>query len=252
MGEAAPWWIDYFDETYLRIYETFLTPARTDREVAALRELLDDAPGDRVLDVACGWGRHAIELARTGFAVTGVDRSSHLLDEARKLAGNADSPPALVHADMRDLAFYGEFDAALSLFSSLGYFGSGDADDIRVLEGIRRALVANGVLIIETMHRDAVAREYAERDWWETPDGLTVWVEREFDPIAGGSDEVLRWRDASGQEGTKRHSIRIRSATEWNALLTATGFEPVEWFGGWDLEPFSLGSERLLIFARRH
>jgi SAM-dependent methyltransferase len=248
------WWASYFDEVYLRIYEPLLPPAETDHEVAAIRELLEERNAKRILDVPCGWGLG-------WYSVPGV---------ATRRALAAGAAVRLVRSDMRQLPFSGEFDAALCLFSSLGYFvgppgretnrepgedtwGSGDADagDLSVLAGIRSALTPGGVLLIETIHRDAIAREFAERDWWEAPSGDTVFVEREFDPIAGVSYEILRWRDAEGNEGEKRHAIRIRAASEWAALLATAGFRPLEWYGDWSLEPFTLSSERLIVLCER-
>jgi SAM-dependent methyltransferase len=245
---SSSWWTDYFDQTYLRIYELFLTAERTDREVLAIQELLSDRPGARILDLGCGWGRHSIELASSGFDVTGLDLSEFLLAEARRRAEEAGVDLRLVRADMRGLPFSGEFGAALSLFSSLGY--SDDEADLRVLAGIRRALEPDGVLIIETMNRDAIAREFTERDWWETPEGDTVRVERQFDTVDGVSHETLHWRSPTGEEGVKRHSIRIRTATEWDALLKRAGFRAAEWFGDWSLEPLALGSEELIVVSR--
>lgn len=242
------WWSTYFDEVFLRIYRPLLDPEKTAIEVEAIDELLGLPPGSRVLDVGCGWGRHVVEMASRGFKTTGVDFSTVLLQEAERAAKDRDVAVSLVCGDMRKLSFKGEFEAAVSLFSSLGYFldDQGDSD---VLAGMRRAVVPNGKLLLETMHRDMISREYVERDWWETPDGDRIWVERSFDAVAGVSEELLRWRDASGAEGLKPHSIRIRSATEWNELLESSGWHPIEWIGGWDLEPFTHLSDRLIIVA---
>jgi cyclopropane fatty-acyl-phospholipid synthase-like methyltransferase len=244
------WWAEYFDETFLRIYRALLGPERTAAEVAAIVELLDLEEGSDVLDVACGWGRHAVELADRGYAVTGVDFSPLLLGEAARVASETGVELTLHQADMREMEFDARFDGAVSLFSSLGYFGS-DAEDARVLAGVRRALRPGGRFVLDTMHRDLIARDFVERDWWPTPEGDHVWVEREFDPIDGVSLEVLRWREAGGREGEKTHSIRIRTATEWKALLTAAGLHAEEWFGSWDLEPLSHASPRLIVLCRR-
>ena len=88
-------------------------------------------------------------------------------------------------------------------------------------------LAPGGRFLLETMHRDEVIAAYAERDAWTLPDGTEVEVRRRFDPGAGVSHERLVWR--SGHEhGEKRHALRLRTATEIDALLRAAGFERIE------------------------
>ncbi|MBA2572340.1 MAG: class I SAM-dependent methyltransferase, partial [Gemmatimonadetes bacterium] len=175
----ADWWADYFDETFVELYRSFLTPERTRREVRGLLKLLELRPGAAVLDLACGWGRHSVELARRGYTVTGLDWSPTLLAHARRRARRARVEIEWVQGDMRELPWTERFDVVLSLFSSLGYFLS-DEEDLRVLRSGRRALRPGGHLVLETMHRDHVVTHYAERDWWEAPRELTVWAEREW------------------------------------------------------------------------
>jgi SAM-dependent methyltransferase len=249
-GEVDPrWWDGYFDREFIRIYRDFLTPERTAREVEGILEMLELPEEARVLDLACGWGRHSIELARAGFRVTGLDFSETLLARALKRAGAAGVEVEWVRGDMREPGRSGEFDAVLSLYSSLGYFLS-DEEDLRVLRGAREALKPGGLFLLETMHRDHVLGDYADRDWWETADGATVWVEREFDAVEGVSREWLRWRRGE-DAGEKHHALRIRTATEWDALLRAAGLEPLEWYGDWELAPFIHTSEVLIVAARR-
>lgn len=248
--DTRPWWSTYFDEVFLRIYRPLKDDETTAIEVDAVCALLGIEPGASVLDVGCGWGRHSLELARQGLKVTGVDLSERLLEEAEKASSAEGLDVRWVAGDMRKLDFRREFDVAISMFSTLGYFSSDD-DDIAVLAGIREAVVPSGLLLIECMHRDLIAREFAERDWWETPDGDLIWVERSFDAVAGISHEVLRWRSPTGETGEKSHSIRIRSAPELDALLQRAGWRPIEWVGGWDLEPFTHQSERLMVVAQR-
>jgi SAM-dependent methyltransferase len=245
--EAAgqEWFRHYFDRTFLRIYRPLLPPDAAQEEAAAVIQALGLRRGDRVLDLGCGWGRHAGPLAAAGLRVTGLDRAEFLLREAHA----ARSPgTSWVCADVRELPFRGTFHGAVSLFSSLGYFLD-DREDLRALCAVREALIPGGVFLMEMTHRDLVAREYAERDWWEDEDGTRVWVEREFDAVAGISHERLIWSTPEGDAGEKRHSIRIRTPSEWSALLAEAGFIPLDWFGSWDLEPFSLTAERLIVVA---
>jgi SAM-dependent methyltransferase len=245
-----PWWEGYFDNAFLHLYRPFLPAERTWREVAGVVEMLDLEPGAQILDAPCGWGRHAVELARLGYRMSGLDRSLPLLRHAQRLAGEARVEVGWVRGDVRELPWRGRFHAVICLFSSLGYFLS-DAEDLRALSAAREALRPGGVFLMETMHRDAVAREFSERDWWEGEAGEHVWVEREFDAIGGISREWLRWRTASGPAREKYHAIRIRTATEWAVLLEAAGLQPVEWYGSWEMEPLTLASGQLIVAARR-
>lgn len=249
-GRDPVWWSTYFDDVFLRIYRPLKDDARTAGEVDAICEMLGLDAGARILDVGCGWGRHSLELARLGFRVTGLDLSARLLEEAEEASRAEGLDIEWIRGDMRELPFSGGFDAVISMFSSLGYFAS-EEDDVAALRGMREAADPGGRLLLETMHRDAIAREFVERDWWETPDGDVVRVERSFDALAGVSHELLHWRDAAGNEGEKAHSIRIRNATEWHELLGRAGWQPAEWVGGWDLEPFDHLSERLIVLAER-
>jgi SAM-dependent methyltransferase len=246
LGRAGQeWFRSYFDGAFLRIYRHLLPPDAAREEAAAIIDMLSLQRGDRLLDVGCGWGRHAVPLAAAGLRVTGLDRAEFLLREAQAMR----SPDThWVCADVRELPFRGTFEGAVSLFSSLGYFLD-DREDLRALRAVRDALVPGGVFLMEMTHRDLVAREFAERDWWEDDEGTRVWVEREFDAVEGISHERLLWRAPDGEAGEKRHSIRIRTPSEWSALLTAAGFTPLDWFGSWEMEPFSLSSERLIVVA---
>jgi SAM-dependent methyltransferase len=242
------WWEDYFDETFVSLYRDFLTPERTERETEGLREMVPLAPGAEILDLACGWGRHSVSLARAGFRVTGLDLSETLLARGRKRAAAADVPVDFVRGDMREVPWRDRFDAVLSLYSSLGYFLS-DHEDLRVLRGVRGALRAGGVFVLETMHRDHIVGDYAARDWWEADDGTMVWVEREFDAVEGVSREWTRWSKGA-RSGEKYHELRIRSATEWDALLRQAALVPVDWYGDWELAPFIHTSEDLIVVCR--
>src|SRR5206468_2227743 len=101
--------------------------------------ITDLGNGGRILDVACGAGRHTIDLAKRGYRVTGFDLSSPLLAEARKAARTAGVKPTFVQGDMRRLPYRNAFEAAISMFTSFGYFDRPE-EDRQVLRGIARAL----------------------------------------------------------------------------------------------------------------
>ena len=121
---------------YVLTYAPLQPDDRSRAEVLAAARLAGLSSGSRVLDVPCGYGRHAVPLAAEGYHVVGLDRSVAPLDEARRRRGAA-SGLRLVRADYREIPLAtGAFDGALNLHSSLGYAGG----DRAVLGEIRRVL----------------------------------------------------------------------------------------------------------------
>ena len=144
----------------------------------------------------CGYGRHSIPLARAGYRVTGVDSSPTLLAEARRRAG--DPAPELVEADYRELPFAEHsFDAALNLFTSLGFHG--DEEDVKALADIGRVLRPTGRLVIETMHRDLAVRGFREQDWRLLGEGRLLLEQRTFDAAAGIAQTTQTLIDKDGR-----------------------------------------------------
>lgn len=273
---------DFFDVDYLRLLAPFHSEAGARSETAALRELLGVSQDERILDLGCGWGRHTALLAEAGHRVVGLDLALPLLLAARasmagarpgpdptdaperpsgssaNAAGSASTatgPAPVVAGDMRALPFPDHtFDLVLNVETSLGLFLDDEAA-VRALAEAGRVLVPEGRLLLEGMHRDEVVAGYASRDGWTLDDGTRVRVRRRFDAVRGVSHEVLRWDrpdgDDPGSRGTKRHSLRLRSATELARLVDLAGMS-VEWTaGGWWGETFRHDSDRLILVARR-
>jgi ubiquinone/menaquinone biosynthesis C-methylase UbiE len=239
-------WDAFFDATYLRTHAPHLEESADDEAHAAIA-LAGAAPGAAVLDVPCGFGRHSVPLAKAGYHVTGIDRSETQLLEARRRAGDAPWPQ-LRRADYRDLPFPdASFDAILCLFSSLGYLDR--TGDVAVLGEFRRVLRPGARAIIETMHRDRLARIFQRSEWERLPDDTLFLQQRTFDAVAGtvASEQLLV--TAEGKRTTRRFVHRIYTASEWAAMLHEAGFELVECFAGWTNNPVS-PDERLVIRAR--
>lgn len=247
MSGTAPWWRSYFDDVFFRLHDPLFTEEGSRQEVGAMRDLLGLPQGARILDVPCGWGRHTWLFAEAGLDAFGADISTDLLARAEP-----DTRPRRARyaaADVRALPFAdATFDAVVNVFTSLGLFLQ-DAEDVRALTEARRVLRPDGALLLESMHRDEVVAAYAERDRWRLPDGTEIRVRRRFDPVTGISHERWRWR-AGETEGEKRHTLRLRTATEIDALLRASGFARIQYFGDWGGGPFERDSERLIAIAR--
>jgi SAM-dependent methyltransferase len=140
--------LDVQDEWYRAAYtpEMVRLPwaQRTDAEVDRLLMMLKPPGGERVLDLGCGTGRHALELKRRGFSVVGVDLVAENVEVARKAAAARSLDVEFIQADLRDLQLDAEFDVVLSLNDgAIGYFTS-DAENLRIFEVISRSLSDSG------------------------------------------------------------------------------------------------------------
>jgi ubiquinone/menaquinone biosynthesis C-methylase UbiE len=242
-------WDAFFNEFYLRAYADAERDARAGADALAAAALAACPAGGELLDVPCGFGRHAAPLAAAGFRVTGVDRSQALLDEAARRSGDAGARPALVRADYRELPFADEaFDAALNLFTSLGYLG--DEEDTRALGEIRRVLRPGGRLVVETTHRDAVVAGPRERDWQRVGQGRLLLEQHAFDPASGVAQTTQTLIDTTGGRESRTFSVRVYSATELVAMLRAAGFAEARCYGDLAGGPVRTDT-RLVVVARR-
>ena len=244
----AQTWDELFSDFYLRAYAEDERQSDAEAQAFAAAKLAGCPDGGDLLDVACGFGRHAVPLARAGFRVVGVDRSEALLEEARRRA-DGERRLELVRADYRKLPLADEsFDAAVNLFTSLGYLG--DEEDVRVLAEIRRVLRPAGRLVIETTHRDLIVREDREQIWQGLGEGRLLLEQHAFDAAAGVLQTTQTLIEGSGARESRTYSVRVYAATELAAMLDRAGFAQVRCLGGFDAAPFTPATRLVIVAAR--
>jgi ubiquinone/menaquinone biosynthesis C-methylase UbiE len=244
MGE----WDAVFDETYLRTYLPFLDDERTRTEALGAAALAGVDPGAEILDCPVGFGRHAVVLTDGGYRVTGLDRSEAQLAEAARRRADTEWP-RLVHGDYRELPFAdASFDAVLNLFTSLGYLER--EEDVGVLREFRRVLRIDGALVVETMHRDRLARSLLPRTWDRLPDGSLFLQEHDPDWIEGTASTLHLVVTPEGKRVERRFVHRVYTPTEWVAMLREAGFEQIDCFSDWKGENPPSPDRRLILRAR--
>jgi ubiquinone/menaquinone biosynthesis C-methylase UbiE len=243
----AATWDAFFTDFYLRAYAGAQPDDAAAAQALSAARLSGCTEGGELLDVPCGFGRHALPAARAGYRVTGVDRSSALIEEARRRT-RGERWPKLVIADYRELPFAdASFDAAMNLFSSLGYLG--DDEDTRVLAEIRRVLRPGARLVVELMHRDRLVRGFSEQDWRLLGEGRLLLEQRTFDPAAGVVQMTQTVVPTDGTRESRTMSLRVYTATELCAMLDRAGFSESRCYGDFDGTPFGTDT-RLVILAR--
>jgi len=237
------WYEDFFGSDYLVRY----VHPETAAQVEAIDKILHLRKGGRILDVACGAGRHTIELAKRGYRVTGLDLSSPLLAEGRKAARQAGVKATFVQGDMRRLRYRNAFDAAISMFTSFGYFDRPD-EDREVLRGIARALRPRGKFLMELFNRDSLVAGLPSQNWQARDEGTVVLEDASFDLLRGRFETRQVIID---RKGTREFTASVRAYTlaELKEMLDAEGLFVHRVLGGLDLSPYTARSQRMVLYA---
>jgi SAM-dependent methyltransferase len=247
MGENE-WWRTFFAGVAVDLWLRAPTEEQTRSEVDFLQQALRLPHQARVLDVPCGGGRHAVELASRGFVMTGVDLSTEFLEAARSRASERGVTITWEHREMRDLPWQGEFDGAFCCGNSFGYLD--DPGNVEFLVAVSRALKPGARFVIET---GAVAESslpaYQERRWYEIG-GILFLVQNRYNHTLGRLEtEYTFIRD--GQVERRNGFQRVYTYSELCKLAETAGFGAIEGFSSVSGEPFRLGSPRLLLVATK-
>jgi ubiquinone/menaquinone biosynthesis C-methylase UbiE len=244
------WWHSFFDDNWKRLGFDSIDTEQTGKETDFLVKALELKPEDKVLDQACGVGRHSLELARRGFShVTGLDFTQAYVKEAILKAKHEGLKVEFVHGDMKDLPFADEsFDAVYNFYTSFGYFRD-ERDNERVINEVARVLKPGGRFLLDVVNRDYIVRNFRARGWSEYS-GEYVIEERFFD-LATSRNECT-WVYVGKQGKTERPvSLRMYSLHELVAMFKRNGLEYKEAWGTWDFEPLTWDHFRQKLLAIR-
>lgn len=240
-------WQKFFDAhapEYMGNEFTKNTVAETD---FIIRELQLEA-GCSIIDVGCGTGRHAVELARRGFRVTGLDLSAGMLREAEKAAAHAGVSVRWRQADAADFETDETFEAAICLCEgAFGLLGGGDnpADhDLAILRNINRALKSDGGFILTCLNGFKLVRKYGDGDV----------ASGRFNPLDLTERYDLEYETP---EGKKSLPVAERGFVpgELRLMLNMTGFEVIHLGGGtagnWGKRTVDLDEYELMAICRK-
>jgi len=250
MSEAAANWFE--DEGLWSSTYRFMFPATSFDQAVEHADQIADLSGvhnGALLDLCCGPGRYAVPLALRGFSVTGVDRTSFLLDRARDYAVEKGAAIEWVLEDMRHFIRADSFDLAINMFTSFGYFDD-PAENMGVLRNVHASLKRQGVFMIDVAGKEILARIFESTGSKELQDdSLIVQRRRVTDDWSRMENEWLIIRDGSTRTLRLRHWIY--SGRELREMLEAAGFSSVTIHGDLDGSPYNQLAKRLVAVARK-
>jgi D-alanine-D-alanine ligase len=248
----ADWWRELFDSLYLRTDgDVVENDANTIREVDMLVQATGVGRGDKILDLCCGQGRHALELARRGFEhVTGIDRSRYLVRLARRRAAKSGLSVVVREGDARNIRLReSSIDCVCIMGNSFGYFDTED-DDMRVLESVKRVLRSGGDLVLDLADGDWVRGNFERRSWEWIDENHFVCRERSL--TNDGDRLVSREVVVHAERGViadQFYAERLYSRERINQLLERVGFRNIRTHGY--LEAESERGQDLGMMSRR-
>ncbi|HEX3240018.1 MAG TPA: class I SAM-dependent methyltransferase [Solirubrobacterales bacterium] len=208
---------------------------RTESEVNRALKMLRPEGDERILDLACGSGRHTIELARRGFTVVGADISPDLIEIANRDAGaEPDLAVSFVEGDLRELDFEAEFDIVLNLNDgAIGYFESED-ENHRTFEVISRALRPGGRNLIQ-LPNVLYAKEHLPQRSWIPSSTMVELVEHRWnkrDSYMEGVMVAVRFGEVLEELKGIEFRQRLYTVDELRALYASVGMDLASVFHG--------------------
>ena len=238
-------WEDFF-KIHASIYDENIFTKNTLQEIDFLLGELAISPGALILDVGCGTGRHAVELAKRGYAVTGVDLSTEMLSKAKDKAKAAGVIVEWVHSDATRFSSEKKFDGAICLCE--GAFGLlGSAEDaleqpLAILRNVSSCLKPGARVIFTVLNGFRVIREYTQEDVeQERFDLLTISALTETIPAAGFP--AMRLRE------------RAFVPTELVLLFQQAGMQVINIWGGtagnWKRQKINLDEMEIMVVAKK-
>lgn len=229
--KTKPWYESLF-ENYANKYDKEVFTQGTIGECDFIEHELKNNKKLRILDVGCGTGRHAIELTKRGYLVTGIDLSEGQLQKAREKAAAANLNIDFRQQDARNIAFKNEFDVAIMLCE--GGFPLMETDEMnyQILKSVTEALKTQGKFIFTTLNGlfplfNSIEKFTAE----EGKEGNAVYHSNNFDLMTFRDHNITEFEDDDGNKKTLESNERYYIPSEITWQLKTLGYSTIEIFG---------------------
>jgi SAM-dependent methyltransferase len=243
-GENNEWFQSWFDSPYYHALYEHRNQEEAAEFLTNLLHFINLKKDAKILDLACGKGRHSLFLNQQGFDVTGVDLSCESIKYANQFAN---SKLHFEVQDMRYFTFHSPFDCVFNLFTSFGYFDN-EEDNNCVLKSVCKHLAPDGLFVLDyfNMHKVSIDQQ-AEVE--KQAHGYHFKISKRID---GGRV----FKDIQVIEGDKTmhftEQVQLLDAPALYSMMAHCGLHPIATFGNYKLQPFEADkSDRLIIISRK-
>ena len=240
---------DFFDGHYKDIWKALIPAELTAKEAEFMIQYFNLQPGSQVLDLMCGYGRHALALARKGVSVLAVDNLPAYIDEVKSVAGTENLPVEAVCTDVLQFQSGRQFDLALCMGNSLNFFNA--ADTQAILRNIAAQLKQGGQLLINSWSIAEIAFSKPFTSSWSQHGDFTFLSKGQvlFQPTRIEVETITI--DAKGNREVKKGVDYIFSLNEIEAMLAETGLKLKEVYSIPGRKKFTQGEPRAYLVAEK-
>ena len=238
---------DWFWETFGPIMFDQGTMSKTEEEAEGVIRLAGVAPESHIFDICCGFGRHALELGRWGYNMTGMDRTAAYIKRAQASAAQENLPCRFLEGDVRTDRPEGLFDGAICMWNSFGYTED-PADDDRIIKNAYDSLKKGGFFLLDTPGKEVLASGFEPNTWFERDETKIL---LEYSIELNWTVLKNRWLflEKDGELREFSFSQRIFSALELAQMLYKAGFDSIDIYGSWQGDPYDNNAERLIVIG---
>ena len=238
------WFQNWFSSPYYHI----LYHQRNDEEaeffIDNLCELLKPAENFRLLDIACGRGRHSVYLNKKGFDVTGIDLSNASIKFAQQFEN--ENLQFYVH-DMRNSFYINYFSIAFNLFTSFGYFET-EKDHLNALRAFNKSLKRSGILVLDYFNSEKIVRNLAHQEVKQV-DGIEFYITKKVSK--GNIIKNISFEHKS-KNFSYKEEVKAFSKSDFERMFEKSGFKVLKHFGDYALNPFNeIKSDRLIFICQK-
>ena len=241
--KSAEWFRTWFDTDYYHLLYLNRDEKEARQFIDALLSFLKPSPGSTFIDIACGKGRHALQLAQSGFDTTGVDLSENSIQIAKESESN--KLRFFVH-DIRKSFPQPRYDFALNLFTSFGYFDS-TIEHETALQNIFNLLNQDGTFVIDYLNTNAIRNE-------SNSSNELVYNDIRFitNKSISGKHIIKSIKVIDGkEEHFFQEKVMAFGSDELIMLLEKVGFEIKSMHGNYQLDSYDSNQPRLIIIAQK-
>ena len=240
--ETIEWYASWFDTPYYHMLYKDRDHKEAHQFMDNLTQYLNLPEQGKILDLACGKGRHSIYLNSLGYDVTGVDLSENSIGYAKQYENE------MLHFKVHDMCepFNQKFDAVFNLFTSFGYFEKSE-DNLKTIKAIHDDLNDSGFGVIDFMNVDTVIENLVPEDV-KTVGGIDFHQKRYVED--GHIIKDIRFTD-KGNEFQFQERVKAKSLADFEELFEQAGVHLLDVFGDYKLRKFYKGtSERLIMIFK--